>query len=61
MLTPMIGSLPESISACFRAEASSMRILGRPVSIARAMPPRSSTSRMCSQARRMILPVSAST
>jgi len=33
-------SLPESIRACLRAAASSIRILGTPVSIALAIPPR---------------------
>ena len=50
-LTPMIGLRPESMRGLARAAASSMRSLGRPASIAVVMPPRSSTSSMCSSAR----------
>ena len=37
---------PESMRACVRAAASSMRIFGMPAAIALAMPPSSSTSAM---------------
>jgi hypothetical protein len=43
---------PESMRACVRAAASSMRSLGMPASMALAMPPSASTSSMCSHARR---------
>ena len=46
LLTPTIISRPESIRACLRAAASSMRILGIPVSMVLAMPPTASTSWM---------------
>ena len=42
---------PESMRAWVRAAASSMRIFGMPCSMALAMPPASSASRMCAQAR----------
>ena len=42
--------LLEKASACFLAAASSMRILGRPVSMAAAIPPNSSISSICCQA-----------
>ena len=48
--TPTIISFPPSIRACFRAAASSMRILGIPVSIALAIPPSDSTSSINSHA-----------
>ena len=50
LLTPTMISWPESMWACRRAAASSMRILGSPALMAAAMPPCSSTSWMWSQA-----------
>ncbi len=50
LFTPMTDWRPESILACVRAAASSMRILGIPASMALAMPPNASTSWMCAQA-----------
>ena len=47
---PMIFSSPESMRACLRADASSIRIFGMPVSMALAIPPSFSISWMCSQA-----------
>ena len=44
-------SLPESMLACRRAAASSMRIFGMPVSMALAMPPSASISSIRFQAR----------
>ena len=44
LLIPTITSFPASILACFLAAASSIRILGIPVSIALVIPPSSSTS-----------------
>ncbi len=44
LFTPTIVSLPESICACRLAAASSIRIFGKPVSIARVIPPNFSTS-----------------
>src|ERR1700743_3029315 len=49
LLTPITACLPASIRACVLAEASSIRSLGTPASIALAMPPSSSTSWMCPQ------------
>ena len=51
LLTPTITSSPLSIKACFLAAASSILSLGMPVSIACAMPPRSSTSSISDHAR----------
>mmetsp|Transcript_20884 Transcript_20884/g.39199 ORF Transcript_20884/g.39199 Transcript_20884/m.39199 type:complete len:222 (+) Transcript_20884:845-1510(+) len=48
LLTPTITSLPESIRACLRAAASSIRNLGMPESTAFAMPPISSISAIIS-------------
>mmetsp|Transcript_8330 Transcript_8330/g.15727 ORF Transcript_8330/g.15727 Transcript_8330/m.15727 type:complete len:231 (-) Transcript_8330:631-1323(-) len=48
LLTPTMTSLPESIRACLRAAASSMRNFGMPESTALAIPPSSSTSAMIS-------------
>ena len=50
LFTPTMVSRPESICACRRAAASSMRILGMPVSMALAIPPRLSISWMWCQA-----------
>ena len=61
LLIPMIASRPESIRAWRRAAASSIRILGRPVSIAFAIPPRDSISWIWPQARRINSSVNAST
>ena len=47
----MTACWPESMRACVRAAASSMRILGMPASMAFDMPPAFSTSWMCAQAR----------
>jgi hypothetical protein len=46
LLTPITACAPESMRAWVRAAASSMRSLGSDASIARVMPPSSSTSRM---------------
>jgi hypothetical protein len=51
LLTPMTGWAPESMRAWVRAAASSMRSFGMPASMALAMPPAFSTSRMCAHAR----------
>ena len=59
-LMPMIFSSPESMRACLRADASSMRIFGMPVSMALAIPPSFSTSSMRSQALWAISLVSVS-
>ncbi len=61
LFTPTMVCRPESIRAWARAAASSMRSFGMPASIALAMPPRPSTSRMCSQARATMSAVSFST
>jgi hypothetical protein len=45
-VTPITGLLPESMRACVRAAASSMRSFGMPASMALAMPPSASTSSM---------------
>ena len=50
LFTPTMVCTPESMRACVRAAASSMRILGKPVSMAFAIPPSFSISCMCSQA-----------
>ena len=49
-LMPTMVWAPLSMRAWVRAAASSMRILGRPVSMALAMPPSSWTSSMSFQA-----------
>ena len=46
----MTGWRPESMRACVRAAASSMRSLGMPASIAAVIPPAASTSWMCAHA-----------
>ena len=51
MFTPISFCAPESSRAWVRAAASSMRIFGRPSSIALAIPPASSASVMWAQAR----------
>ncbi len=51
LFTPTNGCRPESIRACVRAAASSMRSLGMPSPMAFAMPPAASTSAMCARAR----------
>ena len=60
-LTPMTGWRPESMRAWVRAAASSMRSLGMPASMAAVIPPASSTSSMCAQARAARSAVSRST
>ena len=47
----MTAWAPESMRAWVRAAASSMRSLGMPCSMALAMPPASSASRMWAHAR----------
>ena len=49
---PITGWRPESMRACVRAAASSIRSFGMPSSMARAIPPAFSTSSMCAHARR---------
>jgi hypothetical protein len=61
LFTPTTGCRPESIRAWVRAAASSMRSFGMPASMALAMPPASSTSRMCAHALRASSSVSFST
>jgi len=50
LLMPTITSCPESMRACLRAAASSIRCLGMPDVTASAMPPSASTSAMISDA-----------
>ena len=61
LLTPTITSLPWSIRACRRAAASSILILGMPVSMALAIPPNSSTSSIILPAWRIMPSVKDST
>ena len=56
-----LAALYRQVRAWRLAEASSMRILGKPVSMALAIPPRSSISMICSQALWAISWVSLST
>lgn len=50
MFVPTMTSAPESMRACLRVAASSMRSLGMPDATALPMPPSSSTSSMSSMA-----------
>jgi hypothetical protein len=51
VFTPITLWVPESILAWVRAAASSIRIFGMPCSMALAMPPARSASRMWAHAR----------